>query len=456
MIENINDILPTGTELKNGKYEIRGLVRSSQMSNVYLVKEKPDLGRSLIIKQFSPKSRTDENISNMLYHDDVAYGIYREAFVYEKQTIVNIKDISSDLDTYYVDFFMENKGLYLVLRKLEGCTLGEYIVSNEKITDDEKLKLFSDLLDAVVLIHKKKVLHGDISPDNIFLIKDKRIMLIDFGNSVSIKQIRLFQKPGYSAPEMYGVEYGAIGLYSDIYSLGAVLYFMLSGKAPGYAYNNSTIELSRNINIFFRHYIQKCLDQNPRKRFHSIRMMKFALCFFGIYQHRKLFYAIFIVIIFCAIITSDNREYSIRNHNNINQFTTIKDNIFSYETTIKNEAIIIGSEARITEVEIPETIDGYRVVSIQRLNNNVVDVVISDGIENIEDYAFRNCQYLKRITIPKSVKYIGDNTFYNCGSLEEIEISDDNPYFAMEKNKLIDKKDNRIILKLNEGENDEV
>lgn len=454
-------LLSEGTKLKDGKYIIQTLIRSSNISNVYLVKEPFDLKRTLIVKQLYPKKMQNGSYT-LISKTDPIYNELIKAFEYEKKILILLKDISPTMDNYYVDSFEDNGFPYIVFRQLNGQTLTSYVKEKYKFngfSDSEKYKLFLNILKFICRLHKKGILHGDISPDNIIITHDGQAVLIDYGNTIISQNLLLFQKKGYSAPELYNPNYGMPGKYSDIYSIGATFCYILSGKSIKEISTAGSIDISHiNTNKYFHYIVSKCLKVNIAERFHSVSEIFFIL---HLYRFRYL-YNILLCIPVLIILLGYIEIYQISNRNSISSKTTLendynitdlqeyqekKDGIFIYQ--IKDgEAIILGSDSKATEIEIPVMIDTYPVTTIKGLNKNAVSVVIPEGVKRIEGYSFQNCQYLKHIEIPSSVNFIDNDAFINCGSLKEIEISPDNNYYYFENNKIVSRQEEEMIFEI--------
>lgn len=138
--------------------------------------------------------------------------------------------------THYVDSFACNNTHYLVMEYLEGYDLKQYV--NERRSDknplsiDEAVTFTIRALNILSQVHRKGLLHCDISPDNIYMLTDGTIRLIDFGSAhpIGAGDAPRFQKEGYTPPETRNFK--TEGRYTDIYSAGAVLYFLLTGNKP--------------------------------------------------------------------------------------------------------------------------------------------------------------------------------------------------------------------------------
>ena len=130
------------------------------------------------------------------------------------------------------------RGSYVVTEFLSGITLGEKLGKEKRLAEKEALHIASQVCDALHYLHENGVVHGDIKPGNVMLCDDGSIRLIDFGMAQPVETHRFHF--GGSAPVMGTVDYIAPEQLehktgrpsSDIYSLGAMLYEMLTGSAP--------------------------------------------------------------------------------------------------------------------------------------------------------------------------------------------------------------------------------
>jgi 5'-AMP-activated protein kinase, catalytic alpha subunit len=127
------------------------------------------------------------------------------------------------------------KNIYLVMEYCEGKELFEYIVMKKKLSEDEALKFFQEIIDAVDYLHSQNIVHRDLKPENLLLDFKYSIKVSDFGLSRLYENDRLLSTPcgtpSYAPPEMLkGEEYH--GLLSDVWSSGVILYAMLCGYLP--------------------------------------------------------------------------------------------------------------------------------------------------------------------------------------------------------------------------------
>jgi serine/threonine-protein kinase len=150
-------------------------------------------------------------------------------------------DILSELDHPSIvkmfSSFEEHGNLYLVMEFVEGETIEQYIRKHENITENEAIEILCEILPALSIVHKKGYVHRDIKPSNIMLRTDGKggkVCLLDFGiakdmnrqnNGLTIGQ-QMIGTDGYMSPEQAGGD--TIDRRSDIYSLGCVLFYMLT------------------------------------------------------------------------------------------------------------------------------------------------------------------------------------------------------------------------------------
>ena len=132
--------------------------------------------------------------------------------------------------------FQENQTAYIVMEYLEGKTLKAYLADVERVTVDEAKDILHPILLALKDVHEQGIIHRDIAPDNIFLTNDGRVKLLDFGASrfattSHSKSLSVIIKQGYAPIEQYRSR-GDQGPWTDVYSLAATFYKMITGITP--------------------------------------------------------------------------------------------------------------------------------------------------------------------------------------------------------------------------------
>ncbi len=158
-----------------------------------------------------------------------------DKFFDEAKTVSKFNGNPNIVSVY--EFFYENNTVYYVMEYLEGCDLKQYIKKNGgRLSEGQTLHIFNTLTDALVITHSLNVLHRDISPDNIYIQDSGAIKLIDFGAARQViaeqsKSLSVILKQGFAPLEQYQRR-GKQGPWTDIYALGATMYFALTGKVP--------------------------------------------------------------------------------------------------------------------------------------------------------------------------------------------------------------------------------
>ncbi len=130
------------------------------------------------------------------------------------------------------EFFYENETAYFSMELLDGCTLKSYIDEKGVLSSEEALYIADNVSAALMITHSVNVLHRDISPDNIMLCRNGMVKLIDFGAARQVlvnnpKSMSVILKHGFAPLEQYQKR-GKQGPWTDLYSLGATLYYALT------------------------------------------------------------------------------------------------------------------------------------------------------------------------------------------------------------------------------------
>lgn len=119
---------------------------------------------------------------------------------------------------------------------VEGETVKQLVEREGRMEPMSVLRLMKPVLDCLSVIHREKLLHRDIAPDNLILREDGRLVLIDFGTARFLsaddeQTMTIYYKSGYSAGEQYA-PHTEKGSYTDVYGICTTMYFMLTGVSP--------------------------------------------------------------------------------------------------------------------------------------------------------------------------------------------------------------------------------
>lgn len=183
------------------------------------------------------------------------------------------------------DYFYE-ENWYLVMEYIEGIGLHKVIEQEEKIPEEQACEWIEEILSLFVYLHEQKpsVIYRDLKPENIMVCPDGRLRMVDFGAALSLQYIgkqpdHLAGTYGYAAPEQFAAGWqgeNSLDERSDIYTVGAVLYHMLTGYHPlKPPYGIRPVRsLNPELSYGIEWIVKKCTEKEPSKRYQSIEELK--------------------------------------------------------------------------------------------------------------------------------------------------------------------------------------
>jgi len=261
---------------KVGNYQIFKELGKGGMSTVYLAIQK-SLDRSVAIKELLPSLKTDNEMVERFKREAKASASMAH------EGIVNI-----------FDFWLERGSYYLAMEYLEGKDLGEVVETNGAIPVEAAVTIASKAADALHYAHQRGIVHRDVKSGNIFITEKGEVKLTDFGIAYVPGKSPLTQPgiaigtPEYMSPEQIRGE--KADPRSDIFSLGVVLYEMLTGRRPfGEDGDEEVIasvlskrpkgprKLITGIPWRLHWLTMKCLQKKPQKRFQAMEDLKISL-----------------------------------------------------------------------------------------------------------------------------------------------------------------------------------
>ncbi len=233
--------LKISTLLQGGKYRIEKVLGQGGFGITYLATQVV-LNRKVAIKEFFMKEycNRDAETSHVTIPSDGSKEFvarFRQKFIKEAQTIAGLNHPHI---IRIHDVFEENDTAYYVMEYHDNGSLSELVKQHGALPEAEALRYIREVADALAYIHEHQMNHLDVKPGNVLLDEKGRSVLIDFGLSkrydesgqqTSTTPVGISH--GYAPMEQY--KQGGVGTFSpatDIYSLGATLYKLLTGKTP--------------------------------------------------------------------------------------------------------------------------------------------------------------------------------------------------------------------------------
>jgi eukaryotic-like serine/threonine-protein kinase len=215
-----------GQSVRDGRFRIIALLSQGGMGAVYEAMD-TILGVRCALKEMTPfPGERDSTLAQQ-----------REQFRQEARVLATLRHPNLPR---VIDHFEEGDNAYLVMDFIHGHRLDEIVEQGKVLPEAQVLRWADQLLDALTYCHRQGVIHRDIKPQNIIITPEGRAVLVDFGLAKLVNPddprtrtvMRGLGTPEYAPPEQYDTREGHTDARTDIYSLGATLYYALVGVSP--------------------------------------------------------------------------------------------------------------------------------------------------------------------------------------------------------------------------------
>ena len=261
----------------NDRYEIIRVIGEGGMANVYLAQD-TILDRKVAVKVLRGDLANDEKFVRRFQREALS------ASSLSHPNIVEIYDVGEDDGNFYI-----------VMEYIEGKNLKQLIKRRTKLSLPEVIDIMKQLTDGIASAHDSFIIHRDIKPQNMLILDNGLVKITDFGIAVALNSTQLTQTNSVMGSVHYLPPEQAAGkgatFKSDIYSLGILMYELITGKLPFRGENAVEIALKQikepipSIREFdpeipqsVENIVLKACAKNPKNRYENVRDMYYDLC----------------------------------------------------------------------------------------------------------------------------------------------------------------------------------
>lgn len=279
----------------HGKYLIGEVLGAGGFGITYVALDMA-LERRVAVKEFylqgsmyrqSTSSSVVTALNSDQYHEKMLE-INRVKFEEEAKTLAQLEHLPGIVGVF--EYFKENNTSYIVLEYLDGVTLKEQVRrQGGRIPFPRVMERLQPVMNSLAVLHDRKLLHRDISPDNIMVMKDGGMTLFDFGGAKQLREneeqhsIMVMKKAGYTPIEQYSNR--EQGPWTDEYALAATMYYCITGIVPVESIERNfekdmlkrPSELGVDIPPGQEAVLMKAMSIRPEDRFPDVREFQRAL-----------------------------------------------------------------------------------------------------------------------------------------------------------------------------------
>ena len=239
-----DDVVPQPHQISPGtvignRYTLGNVIGEGGFGITYIALENT-LGITVAVKEYYPfgycnRNATASNTVSVTSDDKQEFFEKgRSRFLREAKTLARFQGDPGVVNV--IDFLEENNTAYIVMEFLDGITLREYLKQYGTLAPEQAVGMLLPAMRALVKIHSAGVIHRDISPDNIMVLRDGTLKLMDFGaardyDGTDNRSMSIMLKQGYAPAEQYRRN-GEQGPWTDVYGMCATIYRAITGITP--------------------------------------------------------------------------------------------------------------------------------------------------------------------------------------------------------------------------------
>lgn len=243
-----------------GRYKVVDTLGKGGFGSVYKVSDLRLPGKFWALKelQFADRSQIDEA---------------KRSFEREARLLSSLIHASLPV---IIDYFTEDGHTYILMEEIEGVNLAQWVEKSGAPKEFTVMQWALEIAKVLEFLHGQEppIIFRDLKPENVMINQDGHIKLIDFGLARFFEENKkrdttAVGSVGYSAPEVWE-DKQQTDVRTDIYSFGATLYFLLTGKPPSPVYGKHDLRPYGNINPKFAEIVLKCMQIKPEDRYQDM------------------------------------------------------------------------------------------------------------------------------------------------------------------------------------------
>ncbi len=262
-----DNILPAGETLKGGEYKIDDRISSGGQATTYLATKSS--GEKCVLKEF------------ILATSSTSSAPIESAREFEAEVSL-LSQLNHPGIVSLEDFFFEDGRVYVAMEYIEGVTLRQKVQQDGRLSESEVVRITQATCDVLEYLHgcNPPIVHRDVTPENILVRPDGTIKLIDF--SLAVRQdgrqtTDSCAKQCFTPPEQFREE---VCIQSDIYALGATMYFLLTGMTPKPISRSSPGAKVSEIAPALNTIVERATELDLSQRYESVYWLKLDLAKF--------------------------------------------------------------------------------------------------------------------------------------------------------------------------------
>lgn len=271
----IGNTLGKGTRLMDGKYRIEETLSQGGLGITYkatlLRLDLPVVIKELFLPGYCVREAGNKISLQSLSEKE--FNRFKKKFLHEGKILAQTKH---DHIVDVKDVIQENNTVYLVMEHVEGRSMQDYVAKKGKLTEDKALLFIRQIATDLAKLHEKGFLHKDIRPENVVINRQGQAVLVGLGvEKDKVKNNNDAHEAGYFPMEQYASE-TELGSHTDVYALGATLYYALTGKRPTSAFDRYYTKLvapkkiQPDVTKRSNHAIVKAMEMKVEHRYKNI------------------------------------------------------------------------------------------------------------------------------------------------------------------------------------------